>query len=364
MQVSDITSCLETIAPLYYQENYDNSGLLTGYSEQKITNALISIDCTEEVVEEAIQKNCNLIISHHPIIFSGLKKLNGKNYIERTIIKAIKNDIAIYAIHTNLDNAHNGVNAKICEKLGLINSKILSPKSGLLKKLITFCPTEHVDKVRDALFTAGAGHIGDYDCCSYNTNGTGSFRGLENSKPFVGEVNKQHFESEVKIETIFPVHIQNKLIKALLSAHPYEEVAFDIIPLENKHHRIGAGMIGELAIPIDEITFLQQLKKQLSVSCIRYTQLLNKKIEKIAVCGGSGSFLLHEAIAQKADVFITADFKYHQFFDAENRIVIADIGHYESEQFTKDLIFEIIKEKFPNFALHLSGINTNPIKYL
>jgi dinuclear metal center YbgI/SA1388 family protein len=364
MKISDITSYLETIAPLSYQESYDNSGLLTGSSDQELRQALITLDCTEEIVEEAIKKNCNLIIAHHPIIFSGLKKLNGKNYIERTVIKAIKNDIAIYAIHTNLDNVHKGVNAKICEKIGLVKNKILSPKTGLLKKLITFCPTEHADKVRNALFEAGAGHIGNYDSCSYNSNGIGSFRGLEDSKPFVGEAKKLHFEPEVKIETIFPSHLQKTLIKALLASHPYEEVACDIIPLDNKYAKVGSGMIGELPTPMSEALFLQHIKKQLNTSLIRFTRFLNKEVKKVAVCGGSGSFLLHEAIAQKADVFITADFKYHQFFDADKRIIIADVGHYESEQFTKDLIFEIIKEKFPNFALHLSEINTNPINYL
>lgn len=364
MQISTITSYLESIAPLSYQENYDNSGLLTGSLDQDVNQVLICLDCTEEIVDEAIQKKCNLIISHHPIIFSGLKKLNGKNYIERTIIKAIKNDIAIYAFHTNLDNVRNGVNSKICQKLGLINTKVLAPKAGLLKKLITFCPTEYADKVRNALFEVGAGHIGNYDCCSYNTDGTGTFKGLENSNPFVGEQNKLHREPEVKIETIFSSHIQKSIIKALLDSHPYEEVAYDIIQLDNNHSKVGAGMIGELQNHVDETTFLKIIKEKLNAQCIRYTKLLNNEVKKVAVCGGAGSFLLSEAIAQKADMFVSADFKYHQFFDANNRIVIADIGHFESEQYTKDLILELIKEKFPNFAVHLSEINTNPINYL
>ncbi len=364
MQISAITSYLESIAPLSYQENYDNAGLLTGSLDQNTSQALITLDCTEEIVDEAIQKNCNFIIAHHPIIFTGLKKLNGKNYIERTIIKAIKNDIAIYALHTNLDNVHNGVNAKICEKLGLINTQILAPKTGFLKKLVAFCPTEHADKVRNALFEAGAGYIGNYDNCSFNAVGNGTFRGLANSNPFVGEPNQQHTEAEVKIETIFAAHLQPKLIKTLLAVHPYEEVAYDIIPLDNTYKNIGAGIIGELQTPVNELFFLKTIKEKFHTKGIRYTHLLNKEVKKVAVCGGSGSFLLQDAIAQKANIFITADFKYHQFFDANNRIVIADIGHYESEQYTKDLIFDLIKEKFPNFAVRLSEINTNPINYL
>jgi dinuclear metal center YbgI/SA1388 family protein len=364
MKVSEITSHLESIAPLSYQETYDNSGLICGSYEKEISGILISLDCTEEVLDEAIKKNCNLIISHHPIIFSVIKKLNVKNYVERTIIKAIKNDIAIYAIHTNLDNVHRGVNAKICEKLGLIHAKVLSPKTGLLKKLVTFCPAEHADKVRTALFDAGAGHIGNYDSCSYNASGTGTFRGSSDTNPFAGKANELHFEPEVKIESIFPVHIQNKLIEALLVNHPYEEVAYDIIPLDNQFSRVGSGMIGEFTPETDEIDFLQRIKLQMNANYLRHSDLLKKKVRKVAVCGGSGSFLLSEAIVQKADMFITADFKYHQFFDADKKIVIVDIGHYESEQFTNDLVFELIKEKFPNFALHLSETDTNPINYL
>jgi dinuclear metal center YbgI/SA1388 family protein len=364
MKLKEITDCLETYAPLAYQENYDNAGLICGHHNMDITAALICLDSTEAVIDEAIQRGCNLVIAHHPIVFSGLKKFNGKNYIERVIIKAIQHNIAIYAAHTNLDNVYNGVNAKIAEKLGLINCKVLAPQKNTLKKLITYCPAEKAEDVRSALFAAGTGHIGNYDECSFNSNGIGTFRGDDNTNPYVGEKGKQHQEKEIKIETIYPQHIESQLLKALFKAHPYEEVAFDLIPLSNSHNRLGAGLIGELKDGAEEIDFLKQLKINMKADCVRYTQLLNKKIKRVAVCGGSGSFLLGDALKNNADIFITADFKYHQFFDAENRIVIADIGHYETEQFTTELFYEVLNKKFSTFAFLISKINTNPIKYL
>lgn len=364
MKLKEITDCLESFAPLAYQESYDNAGLICGNYEMDITSAIICLDSTEAVIDEAIEKGCNLVIAHHPIVFSGLKKFNGKNYVERVIIKAIQHNIAIYAAHTNLDNVHNGVNSKIAEKLGLINCSVLLPQKNLLKKLITFCPEDKAETVRLALFEAGAGNIGNYDECSFNSNGTGTFRAGEGTKPYVGAQDKQHKENEVKIETIYPVDIESKLLKALIKAHPYEEVAYDLISLSNSYSRVGAGIVGELPKEMPEMEFLKQLKKVMKADGIRYTELRNKKIKKVAICGGSGSFLLDDAIKSGADVFVSADFKYHQFFDAENRIVIADIGHYESEQFTIELFYEILKKKFNTFALHLSKINTNPIKYL
>ena len=365
MKLKEITDCIETYAPLAYQESYDNAGLICGNHEMDITSALICLDSTEAIIDEAIATGCNLVIAHHPIVFSGLKKFNGKNYVERVIIKAIQNNIAIYTAHTNLDNVHNGVNAKISEKLGLINCKVLVPsRNAELKKLITFCPEEKAEEVRTALFNAGAGHISNYDECSFNTSGTGTFRAGEGSKPFVGKQGERHYEKEIKIETIYPQHIESLLLKALFKVHPYEEVAYDLLPITNTHNSVGAGMIGELAIEINEIDFLNRLKKIMKADCIRYTTLRDKKVKTIAICGGSGSFLLADAIKSRADIFVTADFKYHQFFDAENRIVIADIGHYETEQFTTELFYEILKKKFSTFALHISKINTNPIKYL
>jgi hypothetical protein len=298
------------------------------------------------------------------VIFRGIKKLNGKTYVERTVMKAIKNDIALYAIHTNLDNILNGVNSKICDKLGLKNCMLLSAKSGLLKKLVTFCPTAQADAVRNALFAAGAGVIGNYSECSYNTDGFGTFKAGENTSAFIGEKGIQHHEPEIRIEVIYPHHIERRLVSALHEAHPYEEVAFDLYELSNVHAQTGSGMIGSPQQEIDEMAFLKLIKEQFNATVIRHTDLLGKKIKRVAVCGGSGSFLLQQAIHAGADIFITADFKYHEFFDADGKIMIADIGHFESEQFTQELLLEIITKKFPNFALHLAEHNTNPINYL
>lgn len=364
MKLKEITDCLEAYAPLAYQESYDNAGLIYGTPDMEITGALICLDSTEEVIDEAISLGYNLVIAHHPIVFSGIKKLNGKNYIERVLINAIQNNIAIYAAHTNLDNVHNGVNAKIAEKLGLINCRVLSPQKGGLKKLVTFCPEDKAGEVRTALFAAGAGTIGNYDQCSFNTSGTGTFRAGEGTDPYVGEKGKQHQEKETRIEVVYPQHIESQLIKALFKAHPYEEVAYDLIALSNSHNRIGSGLIGELPAETPEMDFLKNLKSSMRADCVRYTALQGKKVKKVAICGGSGSFLLADAIRSHADVFVTADFKYHQFFDAENKLVIADIGHYESEQFTSELFYEVLKKKFSTFALLISKINTNPIKYL
>lgn len=364
MKLKEITDCLETFAPLAYQESYDNSGLICGNQETDIVSALICIDSTEDIIDEAIANGNNLVIAHHPIVFSGIKKFTGKNYVERVIIKAIQNNIAIYAAHTNLDNVHNGVNAKIAGKLGLINAKVLTPQKNLLKKLVTFCPEEHASSVRAALFAAGAGAIGNYDECSFNSLGAGTFRAGNDATPFVGEIGKQHQENEIKIETIFPSQIESRILEALVAAHPYEEVAYDLIPLSNMHNRVGAGVIAELLAEMTEMEFLLHLKKVMRSESVRYTTLRDRKVKKVAICGGSGSFLLPDAINSKADIFVSSDFKYHQFFDAENRIVIADIGHYESEQYTMELFYEILKKKFSTFDLRLSKINTNPIKYL
>jgi dinuclear metal center YbgI/SA1388 family protein len=364
MIVQDICNTIETIAPLAYQESYDNAGLLVGDPKQEVTGGLISIDVTEEVIDEAIQKKCNLIIAHHPIIFGGLKRLTGKNYVERTVIKAIQNNIAIYAAHTNLDNISGGVNSKIAEKLELINCRILMPLADELRKLVVFVPVEQAEKVRAAMCDAGAGKIGNYDYCSYNTNGQGTFRAGEGSDPFVGEQGKIHFEEELRIETIFPKVRQSAIVQAMIQAHPYEEVAYDIYPLENKYTNAGGGMLGTLETPMDEIDFLNKLKEVFGSACVKHTNLLQKKISKVALCGGAGSFMLKKAIASRADVFVSGDFKYHEYFDADGKILIADIGHYESEQFTKDVFYEILMKKFPKFALCLSEVKTNPINYL
>lgn len=364
IRIKDITGYLEGVAPLAYQESYDNSGLITGSPDWEVKGILITLDCVEEVVDEAIEKGCNLIVAHHPIIFKGLKKLTGANYVERTVICAIRNDIAIYAIHTNLDNVRNGVNRKICEVLGLQNLRILSPKKQLLKKLVTFVPVEDTDRVVKALHEAGAGNMGNYSECSFRVEGVGSFKPDEAASPAIGEANKQEFVRENRAEIIFPAHLEGKVIQALFRSHPYEEPAYDLLSLDNEDRETGSGMTGELPHPVPEQEFLRFLKERMNLSCLRYTLLLGQEIKKVAVCGGSGSFLLKEAIRSGAQVFITADFKYHEFFDAEKRIIIADVGHYESEVFTKDLILELLKKKFANIALVLSKVVTNPIRYI
>lgn len=363
MKLLEITQYLENIAPLAYQESYDNSGLIVGDPSMEIKKAIVSLDCLEEVVDEAIRDGANLIISHHPIVFSGLKKFNGNTYIEKVVMKAIKNDIALYAIHTNLDNVRHGVNAKIAERLGLVNLQILAPKTGLLSKLQTFVPHDKAAEVRDALFDAGAGHIGNYSECSYNVEGYGTFKGNEHSNGYVGEKNTLHSEPETKVEVLFPSRLKSTVLKALFKAHPYEEVAYDLFELNNEHKEVGSGIIGELIEEIHEKDFLELLKHGLHAKVVRHTALLDKKLKKVAVCGGSGSFLLKNAIQQGADAFVTADYKYHQFFDAEGKILIADVGHYESEQFTMDLILEKIQKKFPTFAICLTKCNTNPVFY-
>ena len=364
MKLRELITFLESLAPLDYQEDYDNSGLIIGNSDKEVTGALISLDCTEAVVDEAIAMGYNLVISHHPIVFRGLKKFTGKSYVERVVMKAIKNDIALYAIHTNFDNVLVGVNKKICDILGVVNPSILKPKVGALKKLVTFCPNAAAWKVREALFEAGAGSIGNYSECSYNTEGFGTFKAGEGANPHVGEIGKTHSESEVRIETIYPAIIELKLIAALLAANPYEEVAYDLYPVSNSYLQVGSGMIGNLENDQDEMTFLKLIKEKLNTKVVRHTPLTGKKIRRVAVCGGAGSFLLNNALAAGADIFVTSDFKYHEFFDAEGKLIIADVGHFESEQFTQELLLEFITEKFRNFALRLTSQSTNPINYL
>jgi dinuclear metal center YbgI/SA1388 family protein len=364
MKIAEIIQTIEDLAPISYQENYDNAGLQVGDKLADCKGVLICLDAIEAVIDEAIVKKCNLVVAHHPIIFSGLKKITGKNYIERVIIKAIKNDIAIYACHTNLDNVQLGVNNKIADQLGLINREILEPKKGILKKLFTYVPKEQKDALLNALFAASAGNIGNYSECSFSVDGVGTFKGNELSNPVIGKKQIRSTENETKIEVIFPDFAETKMLKTLKENHPYEEVAYEIISLDNSYQKVGSGLIGELKKPVSEMDFLKQLKKKMQTSCIRYTALLNKPVQKVALCGGSGSFLLQNAISQKADIFISGDFKYHQFFDADNQIVIADIGHYESEQFTSQLFNEIISEKFPTFAVQISTVNTNPVNYI
>jgi dinuclear metal center YbgI/SA1388 family protein len=370
MIIKEVIQLFEESVPISYAEDFDNTGLLIGNSEDKVTGILVTLDTLESVVEEAINKSCNLIISFHPIIFSGLKKITGASYVERTILKAIKNNIAIYAMHTALDNHFRGVNEGICERLNLTDKKILIPQKNTIKKLVTYVPTEDANKVRQALFNIGAGNIGNYSHCSFNTQGTGTFLGEEGSNPVKGKKGELHLEKEVQINITFHKHLTKKVIKTLLEVHPYEEVAYEISTLENTNQHIGMGMIGNLQTPLPEKEFLVFLKDQMKTACIRHSKLTGKTIHSVAVLGGSGSFAIDAAISAKADAYITADLKYHDFFKAENSLLLADIGHYESEQFTKQIIVSILNKKISNFApafeqskIVLSQVNTNPITY-
>lgn len=362
-KLAEIIDWLEQFAHPSLQESYDNSGLIVGSPEMEVKGVMVCLDSIPEVIDDAIRTGCNVVMAHHPIIFSGLKKINGKNYIERAIIKAIKNEIAIYAIHTNLDNVSTGVNAEICRRLGLTETSVLSPKSGLLNKIVVFVPLEHKSKVLDAMFNAGAGNISDYDECSFQTEGTGSFRAGANANPFVGEKYTRHHEKEVRLEVIAPTFKNSAIIGAARSVHPYEEMAYDIYNLKNISDNIGSGMIGKLPQSLHPIEFLNLLKNNMKVKVVRHTAFTSDQIRTVAVCGGSGSFLIDDAIRKGADILVTADLKYHQFFDADGRIILADIGHFESEQFTIQLLHDRIAEKFTTFATHLSGVDTNPVLY-
>jgi dinuclear metal center YbgI/SA1388 family protein len=363
MNVGEIISVIEVFAAPELQEDYDNAGLITGTRSMACTGVMITLDITEGVVDDAIAHNCNLIVAHHPIIFRGLKRINGSDYVQRVVIKAIKNDIALFAAHTNIDNVVLGVNGMIARKLQLNNTRILQPKNKMLRRLITFAPVEQAEKVRKAVFEAGAGHIGKYSECSFNSEGTGTFKAEEGADPYVGEIGEQHHEKETKIEIVFPFFLENQVVQALISNHPYEEVAYDIFTMENVHFGIGSGIIGELERVMEENDFLQYVKKVFGLEAIRHTAILGKAIKRVAVCGGAGSFLIKKAISGGADAYITADVKYHEFFDADSRLLLIDIGHYESEQYTCDLFNELLRQKFPTFAVLKTSVNTNPVHY-
>ncbi|MCP4313979.1 MAG: Nif3-like dinuclear metal center hexameric protein [Bacteroidetes bacterium] len=363
IKLKQIAGALERLAPLSFQESYDNSGIQVGDPAMEITGILITLDVTEEVVEEAVRLGFNLIISHHPVIFGGLKSLTGRTAPERIVARCVREGMAIYSGHTNFDAIPEGVNKAMAGRLGLNNLKILDSRKGLLKKLVVFVPHEQAEQVRQAMFDAGAGQIGTYDSCSFNLEGSGTFRGQEGTDPYVGVPGAMHREPETRVETIVPSHLLNRVVQAMVAVHPYEEVAYDIYPLENSTPGVGMGMIGELEDGMDEMVFLNFLKDRFGLSVIRHTELLGKLVKKVALCGGAGSFLIGKAIASGADVFVTGDLKYHQFFDAEGKIVLMDIGHFESEQFTRELFYDLLMKKFPKFAIRLSETDTNPIKY-
>ncbi|TDQ19406.1 dinuclear metal center YbgI/SA1388 family protein [Algoriphagus boseongensis] len=362
-QIQDVISFLEAFAPPAYQESYDNATLICGDRNAEIKGVLCTLDCTEAVVEEAISIGANLIVAHHPIVFKGLKSLTGKNYVERTVLKAIKNDVAIYAIHTNLDHVSTGVNKRIADRLGLVDTKILQPKKDILTKLAFFVPPKDKDQVLDAVFQAGAGQIGEYKDCSFQIEGMGTYTPSEKANPHIGQPGIPQYEKEIRIEVILPSYLKNKIIHTLKRAHPYEEVAYYLSSLENENQEVGAGMIGRLESPISEEEFLDFLKEKMNLKVLKHTSLRGKKIQKVALCGGAGIFLLHDAKRAGADIFITSDVKYHEFFDAEGQLILCDIGHYESEIFTKDLLAELLSQNFPNIALYLTKVVTNPTSY-
>jgi dinuclear metal center YbgI/SA1388 family protein len=363
MKLSELCKYLETVIPLAFQEDYDNSGLQVGLPEKEISSVLLTIDITEEVIDEAIEKGCNLVLSHHPLIFKRLKKITGSSFTDRIIVKAIREDIAIYSVHTNLDMISSGVSWKMAEKLNIQKVKVLVPLKNRLLKLVTFIPQSHLEIVREALFEAGAGVIGNYDQCGFTLAGSGSFRAGDSANPFRGETGRIHFENEIRFETVLFSHLRENVVNALLSVHPYEEVAYDLYILDNKNIEVGLGCTGEFSQPISETNFLKLVSSIFDDRSIRYSKLTGKPVKKVALCGGSGASLLNNSIASGADAFITADIKYHNFFDADNKILLVDIGHFESEKFTTEILYNLIIKKFPKFAVRFSETNTNPINY-
>jgi dinuclear metal center YbgI/SA1388 family protein len=361
MRLKDLCNFLDSAIPLSFQEGYDNAGLQVGLPEKEINSALITLDVTEEVLDEAGHAGCDVIISHHPLIFNGIKRLSGKTQAEKILLKAIRQDVAVYSAHTNLDALDNGVSKKMALKMKLNNVKVLAPLKNRLMKLVTYIPDNHVDKVRDALFNAGAGVIGNYDRCGFTTGGTGSYRAGENTVPFAGEKGKEHFEKEIRFETVLFSH---SVIRALLDSHPYEEVAYDLYNLENHNIEFGMGSVGELPEAMEEMDFLKLLSEKFSASGVRYSKPTGKKITKVAMCGGAGSYLLYDAMSAGADAFVTADVRYHTFFDPGDKLLLADIGHFESEKFSTEILYDLIIKKFPTFAVRFSEKNTNPINYL
>ncbi len=363
-KIKEIADALEMFAPLPLQDGFDNAGLQVGLTETEVTGVLLCLDVTEKIVDEAVALGCNLIVSHHPLIFSPLKKITGATYVERCVMKAMAAGIAIYSAHTNIDNAIGGVNYRIAEKLGLKNLKVLVPKEDSLLKLSVYVPVSAADEVRAALFAAGCGSIGNYDSCSYNVNGFGTFKAGEDANPYCGSKGVLHKEEEVRIDTIMPIYIKGRAIKALLASHPYEEPAYDIYPLKNKWETVGSGVIGELDEPVDELEFLQHIKNRFNVGSLRHTPLLGKKVKRVALCGGAGGSFASAALSAGADLYLTGEARYHDLFSYDGKMLLAVIGHYESEQYTMDIFKEIINDAFPQVEVRTTENNTNPIQYL
>jgi dinuclear metal center YbgI/SA1388 family protein len=361
--LSEISRYLDSWAPFELTEEYDNVGLLVGNPNCHVNRILVSLDVTEAVVDEAIENQCQLIISHHPIIFQGLKRLTGQNFVARIVEKAIRANISLYAIHTNLDNVSTGVNKKMAEVLGLKNPRILKPTQGKLIKISWFTPKDHYQKVLEQVHLAGAGQIGNYSDCGFSSEGTGQFKPNESANPRLGKIGSLEVVNEIKSEVVLPLFLKNKVLQALFDSHPYEEVGYFITNLENEWGDVGSGMVGDLEEDQNWDQFIQDLKSLFRIPVIRHTSPVRQVIKKVAICGGSGFFLLPNAIEAEADVFITSDIKYHQFFDADGRLALIDVGHFESEQFTSQLIVEKLSVHFANIAVLLSQVRTNPVFY-
>lgn len=363
MTIQKVIAEIEKHIAMPQAEDFDNVGLLCGLPERNVSGILVCHDALENVVDEAIQRNCNLIVCFHPIIFSGLKSLTGKNYVERAVLKAIENKVAIYAIHTAFDNDYYGVNAGICNLLGLKNLKILQPKKNNLKQLNVYVPKDYSEKVKEALFSAGAGNIGFYDECSFKVEGKGTFRPTEGSNPFSGEQNVRENADEDMISVIFESFKQNQLIAAMKSAHPYEEVAHQIYQIDNENQYSGLGMYGEFETEMDEREFMSFVKEKFNLNIIKHSDFNQKKIRRVGVLGGSGASGIKAALSKKCDAYLTGDLKYHDYFLAESKMLICDIGHYESEQLVSQQLFEILSQKFSTFAILKSSEKTNPVNY-
>ena len=362
LKIQSITDCLEQWAPPSLALSYDNCGLLIGDPNQLVKKALVSLDVTEGVVQEAIDQQANLIIAHHPIIFKGLRSIRPTTDSQRAIILAIKHDIAIYAIHTNLDRVDDGVNKALADRLNLSNRSVLEEASNLYK-LITFVPTKDLQVVRNALFSIGAGSIGEYKKTSFVSSGVGSFQGSASSNPSIGKAGEFTEVEEEKLEVLLTDTLLSSALKTLQEYHPYEEVAYDIVPLRNKNQNHGSGMIGELREPLSPDDFIQYLTNHLGLQLVRHSPLIKSKIKRVAICGGAGFDLLKNARQKGADAYVTADLKYHDFFEADSSLLLCDIGHYESEHWVIQEIKDYLTRNFANFAVLSTTVNTNPVHY-
>ncbi len=364
MKIKEVLDALERFAPLPFQDGFDNAGLQVGLTDAEVTGALLCLDVTEPVVDEAVAMGANLIVAHHPLLFHGRKSITDGDYVGRCLLEAIRHGVAIYAAHTNLDNLAGGVNFEIARRLGLQQVRILSPKEGMLLKLAVYVPESHADLLRGALFEAGCGAIGRYDNCSFSTEGTGTFRAGADTRPYCGRPGELYTGREVRVETVLPAYRKGAVLKALLENHPYEEPAYDFYPLSQGWSGVGSGVVGMLPEKMSEAGFLGRVKEVFSVACLRHNALTGRSVKRVALCGGAGAFLIPEALKAGADVFLTGEIKYHEFFGYEGRILLAEAGHYETEQFTPYLLQETLQRLCPSLPVQCTKVRTNPIHYL